>query len=84
MGVQNAAARTIAVPDLTTVLTFTITGAAVSHLLGRSDPAWVRGQPRAPSARPSAIAPVARRRYSEGVIGGRHFAMRAWTLALRA
>ena len=100
MGIQNAAARSIAVPDLTTtVLTLTITGvaadsalaggsgsrigrrlvsiiamlggallgaalirhaqvydplaialatvvagAAVSHLLGRSDPAWVRSQ----------------------------------------
>lgn len=36
MGAQNAAARTLAVPDLTTtVLTLTITGiAADSHLLG--------------------------------------------------
>ena len=108
MGIQNAAARTIAVPDLTTtVLTLTITGiaadsalaggsgsrigrrlvpvismlggallgavlirhaqvydplvialatviagAAVSHLLGRSDPAWVRSQ-RQPAPVPS-------------------------------
>ncbi len=108
MGIQNAAARTIAVPDLTTtVLTLTITGiaadstlaggsgsrigrrlvpvismlggallgavlirhahaydplavalatviagAAVSHLLGRSDPAWVRPQ-RQPAPVPS-------------------------------
>jgi uncharacterized membrane protein YoaK (UPF0700 family) len=55
MGIQNAAARAIAVPDLTTtVLTLTITGVAadsalaviiagpvVSRLLGRADPAWV-------------------------------------------
>ena len=102
MGIQNASARTIAVPDLTTtVLTLTITGiaadstlaggagskagrrlvpvavmlagaligaalirhaqaydplvialvtivtgAAVSHLLGRSDPPWVHPQPQ--------------------------------------
>ena len=117
MGIQNASARAIAVPDLTTtVLTLTITGiaadstltggsgsragrrlisvvamlagaflgvtlirhaqafeplaialatvvagAAVSHLLGRSDPAWVRAQHQPaqhqPAPRPPATAP---------------------------
>jgi hypothetical protein len=50
MGIQNPAARKIAVPDLTTtVLTLTIAlvtmglGALASHTPGKRDPAWVRG-----------------------------------------
>src|ERR1700741_4380427 len=44
MGLQNAAARVLAVPDLTTtVLTLTITGlAADSTLAGGSNPRWQR------------------------------------------
>ena len=57
MGIQNAAARAIAVPDLTTTvlirhaqardplaiaLAIIAAAAAATRLLGRSDPAWVR------------------------------------------
>lgn len=60
MGIQNAAARKIAVPDLTTtVLTLAIAlvtmvlGALASHAPGKRDPAWVRApaQNRRPDCR---------------------------------
>lgn len=43
MGLRNATIRHLAVPDLTTVLTLTLTGlAADSSLAGGSNPRWVR------------------------------------------
>ncbi len=43
MGLRNATVRQLAVPDLTTVLTLTLTGlAADSSLAGGGNPRWVR------------------------------------------